>query len=155
MATCTVCRKQERPTIDARLLNGATVTDISKAYNLKIDAVRRHLENHVDKSSDSSTTLAMIRQVVAELDDLASAAMAKGDHRAAIDARRQKAAALQSLLEQERTQDKATTKGTSDVNLAMLDAIVNRVMKHCDPCPCCGSYTVPKATGKMSGKVLN
>lgn len=153
---CTVCANPARASIDLRLLRGETASSIAKEHNLKIDSLLRHKANHLAKSSEASTTIGMLRQVIAELDEAALTALARGDHRAAIDSRKMKANTLQSLLQVESQETQATIKTSSGrIPISLLDDIVAKVMKDHTQCPLCGGYTVPKATGNATGKPVN
>jgi hypothetical protein len=94
----------------------------------------------------------MLRQVIAELDEVALTALAKGDHRAAIDARKRKADTIQSLLQVESQETQADGKSSSGrIDYSVLDGIMEKVMRNYDPCPFCRAYTVPKGAGQKSG----
>jgi hypothetical protein len=100
----------------------------------------------------------MLRQVIRELDDLAISALTKGDHRACIDARKQKSAAIQVLMQQEQPSKPHTSvNGKKTIDYSLIDEIVSGVKDNYDPCPHCGAYSIPngryrpKATGDKSG----
>jgi hypothetical protein len=100
----------------------------------------------------------MLRQVILELDDAALTALAKGDHRAAIDARKRKTDAIQVLMQQEPAEAQAAAaKGSlechlSKIDYATLDNIVNGLKKSYDRCPYCASYTIPKIINSLPDK---
>lgn len=156
---CTICVRPERASIDLRLARGETASSIAKDHNVKIDSVLRHKANHLSKSSEVEDLSSMLRQVISELDEAALIALSKGDHRSCVDARKRKTDAIQALIEQQIEQRKkshgASDNGLKQIHYSVLDEIVNRVMKNYSQCPLCGGFTVPKATGKPTGKALN
>ena len=162
MPRCKVCsRVKDRLAIDTKLLTGASATSIATEYDLKIDAVLRHKANHLGKPSGDSSSIKMLRQVILELDQAAQIALAKGDHRAAIDARKRKTDAIQVLMQQEPKEEADAVKGGSmgmdeawkKIPYSLLDSILNGMTKNYDRCPECGALSVPKATGNSTGKL--
>ncbi len=142
--------------IDLALTKGQSASSVAREYGIKIDSLLRHRANHLGKFTEAESLSSMLRQTIQELDAVALEALSRQDHRAAIDARRQKANALTTLLEAEREQQKRTQdtgEGTNLTSLSQLDAIVEKVMAHRDRCPVCGWHTLPKATGNSTGKV--
>jgi hypothetical protein len=154
MNICKICsRPNDRPFIDAKLLRGETATSIAKEYGLHIDAVLRHKQNHVTKPSTES--IEMLRVVIRELDEAALTALSRDDHRAAIDARKQKASAIQLLIQLDATEAKGKDKASasakgSKMSVEDLDALVRRA-EHLH-CPHCGlALFQPKAPQKATG----
>jgi hypothetical protein len=160
---CSVCCRTDKLSIDVRLLRGDTATSIASEYNLKIDAVLRHKANHLKKPSESSSSVTMLKQVILELDGDALIAMAKGDVRATIDARKRKSDAIEVLMQHESAEAKAAVDNSSledalkKIPVETLDRIVASVKAENDRCPLCGSFSLPKATksptGQKSGNV--
>ena len=158
---CKVCQKQERALIDFKLCRGETASSIARDYNLKIDSVLRHKSAHLKKPSEPETSTVLLKSVIAELDELAVTAMAKGDHRASIDARKRKTDAIQFLMQQEPKEEADAVKGGSmgmdgawkKIPYSLLDSILNGMTKNYDRCPECGALSVPKATGNSTGKL--
>jgi len=98
----------------------------------------------------------MLKQVILELDQAALEALSKGDHRAAIDARKRKADTLQSLLQVETQETQAQQKiNPSKIPYQVLDEIVAKVQASHERCPFCGGFTPKKAAGQLSGSPIN
>ena len=160
---CTVCQKQERALIDLKLCRGETATSIAKDFPpLKIDAILRHKVAHLKKQpGEEDTSITLLKLVIAELDELAATAMAKGDVRAAIDARKRKTDAIEVLLQQEQKEEADPVKGGSmgmdeawkKIPYWVIDSILDGMTENYDRCPECGALSVPKATGNSTGKL--
>jgi hypothetical protein len=165
MRPCTVCQKPDRASIDLKLLRGQTASSIAKEHDLKIDALLRHKANHLAKSTEGSTTISMLKQVIAELDQVALTAMAAGDHRAVIDSRKRKTDAIESLIQIELSKannpEQTQQTITNRISLKSLDQIVAKVesaltfaKQYGGCCPLCRRPFIPELPPKPQPEIL-
>jgi hypothetical protein len=70
--TCTICPHPRRLDIEADLISGAPYRDIARRHHLSKDALTRHRSNHMP--STAATALTAVREIVALLDQAATAA---------------------------------------------------------------------------------
>ena len=104
--TCTICQHEQRPEIDAALLNGEALRDIARRYATSKDALARHREHlpsklvkarEAEEVTQADTLLEQVRSLQTRALSILDRADKAGDLRTALGAIREARSNLELL----------------------------------------------------------
>lgn len=126
---CIACSHPQRPALDAELVAGARMADVSRAFDVSVSALNRHKQNHLTTilrslvASDTFQTTDLIERLAASLNDLSAIraqALASGNSASVIRAAAVSNSLISTLLDR---------MGIDDLSVAQELVTANKIFE--------------------------